>query len=271
MRHKNFTTVAGAILFLTLTVVPAHAQRHRGRGPIIVRSPLLFSSYYDPFFAFGQPGAPNVATALGWEWYPYPYPVFGIPPGPGFFGRDPFSSVRLQVTPREGLVYVDGYAAGMVDDFDGVFQRLQLIPGHHEIVVYLQGYRTFRQNLYLNPGSSHTIRHTLVPLAQGEAAEPQPVPLMPPAQARGIPPWQSAPSPTSRFGNLTLRVQPVDASIVVDGEAWKGPQSQDRLVIQLAEGIHQLRVEKPGFQTFAVEIDIKAGETTSFNVSLLTQ
>jgi hypothetical protein len=66
-------------------------------------------------------------------------------------------------------------------------------------------------------------------------------------------------------------VQPVDASIVVDGEAWKGPQSQDRLVIQLAEGIHQLRVEKPGFQTFAVEIDIKAGETTSFNVSLLTQ
>jgi PEGA domain-containing protein len=211
------------------------------------------------FLAFGQ-------------WFPYPYPIFGIPPGPGFFGRDPFSSVRLQVTPREGIVYVDGYAAGMVNDFDGVFQRLHLVPGHHEIVVYLQGYRTFRQNLYFNPGSSHTIRHTMVPLAAGEAPEPPPVPLMPPAQVRGIPlPQSGPPQQTSRSGQLTLRVQPFDASVIVDGEVWRGPQSQDRLVIQLAEGTHQLRVEKAGFQTFAVEVEIKAGETSSFNVSLMAQ
>jgi hypothetical protein len=30
-----------------------------------------------------------------------------------------------------------------------------------------------------------------------------------------------------------------------------------------------VRIEKPGFQTFAVDVDVRAGETVSFNVSLL--
>ena len=187
---------------------------------------------------------------------------------PGFFVGDHFSSVRVQVAPREALVYVDGYAAGIVDDFDGVFQRLQLVPGHHEIVVYLQGYRTLRQNVYLNPRSTHTIKHTLVPLAPGETGEPQPVPrAMPPAPGAGGP---YAPAiETLRAGSLALRVQPGDASVYIDGEPWRGPQGQDRLVIQLAEGSHRVRVEKPGFQPFEVQIDVRAGETTSLNVSLI--
>jgi PEGA domain-containing protein len=68
-----------------------------------------------------------------------------------------------------------------------------------------------------------------------------------------------------------LRVQPGDATVYIDGEPWRGPQTQDRLVIQLAEGSHRVRVEKPGFQTFSVDVDVRAGETASFNVSLLSQ
>ena len=77
------------------------------------------------------------------------------------------------------------------------------------------------------------------------------------------------PSYDSRLGTLSLRVQPGEATVVIDGESWRGPQSQDRLSVELAEGRHQLRVEKPGFRTFAVDVDVKAGETTSLNVSLL--
>ena len=47
------------------------------------------------------------------------------------------------------------------------------------------------------------------------------------------------------------------------------PQAQDRLSVELAEGRHQLRVEKAGLQTFAGDVDVKAGETTSLNVSLM--
>jgi hypothetical protein len=228
-------------LLLSLSATEAFAQRHRGGRRVA--------------FRFGQ-------------WYPYPYPVVGFP-GPGFL-RNQFASVRLQVTPRDGIVYVDGYAAGMVDDFDGVFQRLQLIPGHHEIVVYLRGYRTLRQNLYLTPGSSHTIKQTLMPLAPGDSDEPQPVPLVPPNQTPGavlqpgLPPQQQA----ARFGMLSLRVQPMDANILIDGESWRGPQSQERLTVQLSEGTHHVRIERVGFQTFAVDVDVRAGETTSLNVSL---
>ncbi|HKY20445.1 MAG TPA: PEGA domain-containing protein [Vicinamibacterales bacterium] len=202
------------------------------------------------------------------QWHPYP--GIGFPPMPGFYPGDHYSSLRIQVSPRQALVYVDGYAAGIVDDYDGVFQRLQLVPGHHEIVVYLQGYRVLRQNLYLNPRSSHTIKHTLEPLGAGEVGEPQPspraLPLPPGAPMTGIPipGMQSA-----RVGTLALRVQPADASVYIDGELWRGPQGQDRLVIQLGEGAHRVRVEKPGFQSFDVNIDVRSGETTSFNVSLV--
>jgi PEGA domain len=270
VRHKFLPIIACAALLLALYPSAAHAQRHRGRGgpvvvrPVIVRSPLLFGGYY----GFG----------LYDQWYPYPYAYpIGYPIGPGLFGHNGFSSLRLQVTPREALVFVDGYSAGIVDDFDGVFQRLELIPGQHEIVVYQQGYRTHRENLYLTPGSSQSIRHTLVPLAPGETGEPQPVPVVPQGNMRGGAPWQGgapqqgAAQQSGRFGTLTLRVQPGDANVSVDGESWRGPQSQNRLVIQLAEGPHQVRVEKPGFQPFTVDVDLKAGETTSFNVTLLTQ
>ena len=163
------------------------------------------------------------------------------------------------------LSIVDGYAAGVVDDYDGLFQRLRLVPGPHEIVIYHPGHRTLRQNVYYNPGSTHTIRHTLDLLAPGEAAGAAAGAASLPAgpgmpQARHA--AERASPDTSRTGTLALRVQPVDATILVDGEPWKGPQSQERLVIQLSEGSHRVRVEKPGFQPFAVDMDVRAGETT---------
>jgi len=192
--------------------------------------------------------------------YPFPYPPFGFPPGvhPG----DAIVALRLQVTPRDAVVYVDGFSAGTVDEYDGVFQRLRLVPGPHEIVIYQMGYRTFRQHVYYNPGSTQTIRHKLDPLMPGETQEPQPVP-------RTLPLPTAMPAPSGvRIGTLALRVEPADATLVVDGEPWRGPQTQDRIVVQLAEGTHRVRVEKAGFQTFSVDVDVRAGETTSLNVTL---
>ena len=34
----------------------------------------------------------------------------------------------MLVDPAEARVYVDGYYAGTVDDFDGLFQRLNVSP-----------------------------------------------------------------------------------------------------------------------------------------------
>ena len=279
VRHKHPVILGCAILVLALSAFPAEAQRGRhgggggggGRVTVIRHSPLLwgggfYGGVYNPYyFGFGQ-------------WYPYPHPGFGSPPG--MYHNDGAVALRLQVTPRDASVFVDGYAAGVVDDYDGIFQRLRLVPGPHEIVIYHPSHRTLRQNIYYNPGSTHTIRHTLDRLMPGDIAEPQPVPRAMPAYpgmpgAPGMPPGVESGrgpdvgSPDERAGTLALRVQPGDATVLVDGEPWRGPQTQDRIVIQLAEGTHRVRIEKSGFQTFAVDVDVRAGETTSFNVSLL--
>lgn len=273
MRHRPLIMLLGAALTVALSTIPLNAQRRHhvhggGHITVIRHSPLLwgggfYRGLYHPFyFGFGQ-------------WFPYPHPVFGFPPG--VYHHDAAVSLRLQVTPREASVFVDGYAAGVVDDYDGVFQRLRLVPGPHEIVIYHPGYRSLRQNIYYNPGSTHTIRHRLDPLVPGEALEPPPVPRVPPAPPMpgqpGVPPAaDSTRTPEGAWvGTLALRVQPGDATVLVDGEPWKGPQTQDRLVIQLPEGPHRVRIERPGFETFVVDVDVRAGETTSFNVSLLSR
>jgi len=270
VRHKSLVILNCAAVTFALSTVPAHAQRHHGGGHISVirHSPLLwgggfYSGFYNPYyFGFAQ-------------WYPYPHPVFGYPPG--VYPPDGAVSLRLQVSPRDASVFVDGYAAGVVDDYDGVFQRLRLVPGPHEIVIYHPSYRTLRQAIYYNPGSTHTIRHTLDALPQGDPPEPPPVPRALPAYPpvpgqRPTFPTENERTPDgARTGTLALRVQPGDATVLVDGEPWRGPQMQDRLVVQLAEGSHRVRVEKAGFQSFSVDVDVRAGETSSFNVSLLAQ
>ena len=50
--------------------------------------------------------------------------------------------LRIEVTPDTAEVYVDGYDAGIVDDFDGHFQHVDLTPGQHHIDVRAPGYAT---------------------------------------------------------------------------------------------------------------------------------
>ncbi len=88
---------------------------------------------------------------------PYPYPYGGY-----WYG--PESDLRIDVTPKEAGVYVDGYFAGTVDEFNGTFQRLHVLPGEHEIVIYLDGYRSIRERLYLSP--------TCHPQDRGDAESP---------------------------------------------------------------------------------------------------
>ena len=236
---------------------------------------------------------PSVAQA---QWYPYP-PRYAYP----YWALDDLrSAVRVEVTPNDAEVYVDGYYAGIVDDFDGVFQRLRVTPGEHEIVVRRDGFHSLRENLYLTPDSTHHMKARLEPLAAGEPNEPPPTPIAPSAGAgqRGYPPSvppmsrdprrtparpmtppdlppQEAPPPPepmpgepSAWGALVIRVQPSDADVLIDGEHWAGPQGEERLVVQLPEGTHQIEIRKDGFKPYSGTITIRRGQTSPLNVSL---
>ena len=51
-------------------------------------------------------------------------------------------------------MFIDGYLVGTVDDFDGWAQRLNVAPGEHQLVIYLKGHRTFRENVLFRPGAT---------------------------------------------------------------------------------------------------------------------
>ena len=102
----------------------------------------------------------------------YPYPASRY----GFAEAD----LRVKVKPKDASVYVDGYYAGKVEDYDGAFERLHVEPGQHEIIVYLDGYRSLHQRLYLSPNSTRKIEGTLERLAPSDPAEPIPQPAVQP-------------------------------------------------------------------------------------------
>jgi hypothetical protein len=287
--------VAAAGLLLAAWPAPAEAQRGPRRAQVAQRP--IYRPVYRPVAHYYS--YPYYWRSIWWASYgnpwgfygAYGYPFgYGYPYQYGYYRADITTAIRLQVTPREAEVFVDGYSAGVVDDFDGVFQRLHLQPGGHEIAVYLDGYRTFRQSLYLNPGSSQTIRHELERLAPGENMETRPTPGPTserpnvPDSARPNPRYDarqrpelprdrepSAEEPRDRFGTLSIRVQPADAEILVDGERWTAPAESSRIAIELAQGRHTVEVRKSGFSVYREEVLIRPRATTNLNVSLTAQ
>jgi hypothetical protein len=185
----------------------------------------------------------------------YPYP-----PPPSYV---PGSALRFEITPKEAEVFADGTFAGIVDEFDGVFQRLYLPSGQHEITIYRDGFRTVHQTVYLAPNASFKIRYTMERLAPGDVPEPRPVPPAPPLPESFGPELQQ-----SIYGTLAVRVAPRAAVVLIDGELWQRPQRQEGLVVQLPEGLHRVEVTSDGYESFSSDVSIRRGETASLNVSL---
>ena len=76
--------------------------------------------------------------------------------------------VRIEVSPKalrdEAQVYVNEAHVGVVDDFDGFFQRLVLSPGTYEIEVRLDGYQPLHVQVFVSSRSTYNIRQRLEPI-----------------------------------------------------------------------------------------------------------
>jgi hypothetical protein len=259
--------------------------------------------HYGASFAFGI----GIGFGFGWGYpyygygYPYYYGAYGYPyagpyPYPYGYYYDNRGAARLEVRPREAQVFVDGYFVGDVDDFDGWAQRLYIAPGEHQLAVYLKGHRTYRQNLLFRPGSTLRLEHVMQPLGPGEAEETPPQPDatinrgQPRHDPRNYPPpdypsqgesrqpgdpvpaprrgaGQAPPAQSGEYGSLAVRVQPLDAEVFVDGEAWQSPDAGS-ITLQLSEGVHRVEVRKQGYRTYSAEVRVRRGDSTSVNVSL---
>jgi hypothetical protein len=280
-----------AATLLTLSPADVLAQRRavaRSSAPhtrVVVRS--YAPRYYYPYgyYPYGYYGGFYGSYGFG-AWYsPFYYQPFP-PPYYGRYWDDMRGSLRLQVTPRDAEVFIDGYFAGTVDDFDGVFQRLHVEQGDHEVELFHPQRTSVRQKVYLQPDKTFTVKLDMAPLAPGDPAPVRPAASQtsstqdsssqtPDTQdRRARDPQRSGmgqrpgPRTASEFGAVSLRVQPRDAEVLIDGERWDGSTSGDRLVVELAPGTHHVEVRKDGFRTYRTDLTVRRGETATLNVGL---
>jgi len=256
-----------------------------------------YRGYYAPYYGYGYGWGWGLSVGWGWDgWYGwgYPYGAYGYgqyypyypyPFHPYYYYYEPGVDLRIEVTPRDAEVYLDGYLVGVVDNFDGTFQRLRVPYGEHSIAIYFQGYRTIEQKMLFRPGESYKIKQAMVALAAGDPAEPRPTPAAAPPRdeyarppmrdqygrppAPGGPPEMAPPSEArGDFGSIAIRVQPGDAEILIDGERWEAPGGGGRLVVDLAEGNHVVEIRKDGHKPYSADVQVRRGRTSSLNVSL---
>jgi PEGA domain-containing protein len=117
-----------------------------------------FNHHYGPSFSvfFG--------VGSGYRYgVPYSGRVYGYVPGPIYGAPVYYGDVRLQMRPRDAQVFVDGYYAGIVDNFDGVFQRLTLTVGPHEIEIEAPGFEPQVYNVMVDPSRTVDLRGDLYP------------------------------------------------------------------------------------------------------------
>jgi len=138
--------------------------------PVYTYAPRpIYPAYYPPHY-YGSGG--HFSVYFGWgNGYlygaPWTGPVYGyVAPqvtqgsqyqsSPVYYG-----DVRLVVTPRDAQVYVDGYYAGVVDDFDGRSQKLTIEAGPHQLELDAQGAEPKFFDVYVDPSKTVEIHADL--------------------------------------------------------------------------------------------------------------
>ena len=97
-----------------------------------------------PYAAYGAYGYPDAG-----------YGYYSIIPGRAY------GAVRIVDAPPDAQVFVDGNYAGVVDDYDGVFQHLNLEAGSHHIEIEAEGYPPLGFDVRVEPGQTITYRANL--------------------------------------------------------------------------------------------------------------
>ena len=140
-------------------------RNYRGRHRYGV--PHLYGSYF--YFPGYNTFSLGVAVGSGLRYYdPYWYGYYGHRYGYTAWDWGPrydyyTGSLRLKVQPRFAEVYVDGYYAGQVDNYDGIFQRLRLEEGAHHIEIRYAGYVPLEFEVMILPGETITYEGFLQP------------------------------------------------------------------------------------------------------------
>jgi len=198
MKHTSFITASVFVAALALSAAPAAAQTrgHAGGGAVVGRAaprvgpapriggrfgvapfrvyrPFVYPGfgfglygypygYYGYPFGFGYPYGYAGYMSFGYGgYYGYGYPGYYPPPSYGYGGAivgQAYGSVRIESRNRDAQVFADGYYVGIVDDFNGTFQHLNLEAGAHRIEIRSPNAPPITFDVNVIPGRTITYR-----------------------------------------------------------------------------------------------------------------
>lgn len=258
------------------------------------RSYPYSSYYYDPYaYSWGYSRRPYGLYGYGYGYNDYGYSYgdyYGYYPSSQYrsyrYRAGNISQVRTLVEPAKTRVYVDGYYAGIVDDFDGLLQRLNVSPGRHEITLKLEGYSSHTFAIYANRDQTLKLRWDMV---KGTGDTRDTVGSYDRAAATDEREFNrddegeddneqrdsarierdrsrevdsdtdnrryTPPSRDAGRGVLDLQIEPADASVYIDGEFFGKASQLSR--VELAPGRHRIEVVRPGYKTEETEVEVE--------------
>lgn len=169
--------------------VPTYSRPREGRTATGTAVDRQFPPYrgggdhgyrYNPYYGYSRYYAPVFGFGLGYYMYdpywfdPYYDPYYGG--GGGYYGgggsygggggysygafRDT-GSLRLKIKPRDAKVYIDGYYVGLVDSFDGLFQKLGIDSGAHRVEIRADGHEPLQFEVLITSGEVVTYKGEL--------------------------------------------------------------------------------------------------------------
>jgi hypothetical protein len=142
--------------------VPAYpaygAYGYRGYGS----NTVIVPRYITPRIVTVVPYRPYVyrprlgmGVYYGSNGYPYGYTPRGYyDPQPGYS----YGGLRITGAPQVAQVFADGYYVGIVNDFDGIFQHLNLEAGPHQIEIRDPNLPPVAFDVIIQPGQTITYR-----------------------------------------------------------------------------------------------------------------
>ncbi len=120
---------------------------------------LYYGSWGNPYgWGAGYRYSPYWGSGYGYGYPGYAYPGYGAG------AVQVTGGVRIDLDVRDAEVLVDGYYAGIVDDFDGPMQQLRLSPGPHRVEIEREGFDPVSFEVRVEPGRTVTYRTQLRPL-----------------------------------------------------------------------------------------------------------
>ena len=152
---------------------PRPIAPNRGYAPRIISPRIIGVVPYRPYYYGYRPGLTiGFYSGYGYGYpyryvNPYAYPYGAYPYGAYGYSYPPdayvravpgyaYGGVHIEGAPEDAQVFADGYYVGVVDDFDGPFQHLNLQAGPHRIEIRDPRYPPVAFDVNVQPGQTIT-------------------------------------------------------------------------------------------------------------------